>query len=115
MKIRHKVPAHLLARSDPITPEYQAEIDRTMAHAEANWNRAQKRLESAQRRLARAQRRVAKEGKPRANEIAHLEAVVELRRVQMEQTHRLMVATGAPATSRGVKSFRPVPRPGGPL
>lgn len=102
MKIRHKVPTYSRA-SDEITPEYQAEVDATMARAEAAWRRAERRLRKSEARLVKA-----REGKARAHTIAQLEAVVELRRVELEQLHRLMVATGAPATSRGRQSHRHV-------
>ena len=109
-KITHRVPLHACGlKSDPITPEYQAEIDRTMIHAEAAYKRAQKRLRAAERRLARAQHSTALPAKKRRRQIQELEALVELRRLEMEQTHRLMVATGAPSPNRGKHSYRNVP------
>lgn len=101
MKIKHRVPVHLLGKSDPITPEYQAEVDKTVARAEAAHRRAMKRLRSAEKRLTQA-----RESQSKRHHIATLEALVELRRVELEQLHRLMVATGAPSTSRGTKSRR---------
>lgn len=109
MKIKHKVPAHLVMRSDPVTPEYQAEIDRTMAKAETAYRQAQKRLQAAEKRLARARQQVLVRSTSKVKHaLAELEALVELRRIELEQVHRLMVSTGAPSTSRGRKSHRHV-------
>lgn len=107
MKIRHRVPVEQLMRSATLTPEYQAEVDRTMAKAETAWRRAQKRLADAERRLLRAKTKPAA-GKrvQHRRQIAELEALVELRRQELERTHRLMTATGAPSTKRGRKGHR---------
>jgi hypothetical protein len=106
MKIRHRVPVEHLNKSAALTPEYQAEVDRTMAKAESAWRRAQRRLASAQRRLERARTAGPRGPKSHARQIAELEALVELRRTELEEIHRQMTATGAPATSRGRKSHR---------
>lgn len=110
MKIRHRVP--LVATSDPITPEYQDELDRTAAKAEAAYNRALKRLQAAELRLSRAQR---KQAAPRQHkrQIAELEAMVELRRVELQKWHMMMVATPASSMHRGTAGgHRHVPSPG---
>lgn len=100
MKIRHKVP-YREPQSAVLTPEYQAEVDLTMARAEAALRKAQKRFDRAEVRLS-----VARRTKARTRVIAELEALVELRRVELAKVHRLMVATGFPSTSRGTKSHR---------
>ena len=110
MKIKHRVP--LLAKSDPITPEYQDELDRTAAKAEAAYNRALKRLQAAEQRLSRAQR---KQAAPRQHkrQIAELEAMVELRRIELQKWHMMMVATPASSMHRGTAGgHRHVPSPG---
>lgn len=106
MKIRHRIPVDQLTKSAVLTPEYQAEVDRTMAKAEASWRRAQKRLEQAERRLHRAKTARPHGGPAHKRRVAELEALVELRRTELEQLHRQMVTTGAPSTSRGDKSHR---------
>lgn len=106
MKIRHRVPVEYLNRSAELTPEYQAEVDRTMAKAESAWRRAEKRLAAAARRLQQAKAAPSNRKKARAKQIADLELLVELRRTELEDLHRRMTATGAPATSRGRKSHR---------
>lgn len=110
MKIKHRVP--LVAKSDPITSEYQDELDRTAAKAEAAYNRALKRLEAAEARLAKAQE---KKAAPRQHkrQIAELEAMVELRRIELQNLHLLMTASPASSMHRGTAGgHRHVPSPG---
>lgn len=110
MKIRHRVP--LVAKSDPITPDYQDELDRTAAKAEAAYNRALKRLQAAELRLSRAQR---KQAAPRQHkrQIAELEAMVELRRIELQKWHMMMVASPASSMHRGTAGgHRHVPSTG---
>lgn len=111
MKIKHRIPVALLAASDPITPEYQDELDRTAAKAEAAYNRALKRLEAAELRLTRAQRKQAAPRRHR-RQIAELEAMVELRRIELQKWHMLMVATPASSMHRGTAGgHRHIPSP----
>ena len=108
MKLSHHVPNRALEpHSAELTPEYQAEVDRTMAHAEVEYRRAEKRLRAAERRLTRA--RAAESDKKQRKLVAHLEVLVQLRRLEMERTHRMMTTVSAPSTSRGKKSYRNVP------
>lgn len=53
---RHRVPISVFARSEEITPEYQAEIDRAMEKASRQYEKAKKAAESALRRKERADR-----------------------------------------------------------
>lgn len=111
MKIRHKPTRAQLAaafRNDPITPEYQAEIDRTMEKTRVEYERAQRRLDAAERKLRRAHRQ--RNARNRKRQIAELEILVELRRAELEQIHRIMTATraGSAATQRGLRSHRHV-------
>lgn len=111
MKLKHNVPVRLLRVTDEVSPEYQAEVDLTMARAEAAWHRAQRRLAKAETRLQHAvQARSATKVS-----IRELELLVEHRRLELEQLHRLMAASAFPARNRGRKSFRPVPMPRGVL
>lgn len=50
---RHRVPT-LTFRSDPITPDYQDEIDRSISKLELRYKKAQKALEAAEARAERA-------------------------------------------------------------
>jgi hypothetical protein len=112
MKIKHRVPLAMLGKSAEISPEYQAELDRTAAKAEAAYNRALKRLQAAELRLSRAQR---KQAAPRQHkrQIAELEAMVQLRRIELQKWHMLMVATPASSMHRGTAGgHRHVPSPG---
>lgn len=116
MKITHRVPPNYV-RGAEITPEYQAEVDRTMQRAEAEYRRAQAAVAAAERRLARLERRAEKEGRRRQlrQQITTAAALVELRRIELEKYHRMATASPASAEHRGVRSYRNVPQPGVPL
>lgn len=62
-KSRHKVPVSQLWRSDPITPEYQAEVDRSTERLQREYEKALKAKERAERRRERAEKnkRIAEE------------------------------------------------------
>jgi hypothetical protein len=116
MKIRHKVPSAPLT-SDPISAEYQREVDRATQRSERAYRAAQSRLDAAIARAARAEA-VAKRKSAKAKEIRAwqtAEALVELRRIEMEKYERIMRATAAPSSNRGRESFRPVPTSNGGL
>lgn len=117
MKIKHNAPPIGL-RSDPITPEYQAEVDRSTHKAMAAFERAQRRLRAAEQRLERAraaQDRAADKRAARTSkrELAVALELVELRREELRRIESLMKAAPASAEHRGVRGFRPVPVPGG--
>jgi len=52
-KSRHRVPA-LDYKCDPISPEYQSEVDRSVSKLEARYRKAQKALQVAESRAERA-------------------------------------------------------------
>lgn len=114
MKIRHNVPACAL-RTDPVTPEYQAEVDRATTKLMRDYERAQRRLEAAEQRLQRAES-AATRRKKSARVLAHETRVaaelVELRREELQHIEALMKSVPASAEHRGTRSFRPVPQPG---
>lgn len=105
MKIQHKATG-----GDPpsavVSDEYEAEVQRSTQRNERLYIQAQKRLEQAEARLAKA--RSATKSKNRKKQIADLEALVELRRNELEEYRRMMVAVAASAEHRGTRSFRPV-------
>lgn len=116
MKIKHKIPL-CAYRSDPITPEYQAEVDRSTNKAMLEYERARRRLEAAERRLRKAEEasRVAgarKKVKATARELAVAAELVELRREELHRLEALMKNVPASAEHRGKRSYRPVPQPG---
>lgn len=111
MKIRHRVPTHAY-RSDPVSPEYQAEVDRHTDKAMAAWRRAQGRLAAAEKRLARVRKSVSP-SRARVHEVAVAAELVEARREELQRIERLMKAVPAAAQHRGTQSYRPVPQPGG--
>lgn len=108
MKISHRVPVRELT-SDPITAEYQAEVDRSTAKLEREYARAEKRLDAAIRRAERADRALAVR-KVKARSAAEAWAVVEARRDELAALGRLMRANpGASAQHRPGSGVRPVP------
>lgn len=54
---RHRVPI-LEMRSDPITPEYQAEIDQSVARLERRYRKAEAALQAAERRAEHRRRHI---------------------------------------------------------
>ncbi len=117
MRIKHKVPTSAF-RSDPITPAYQAEVDRSTNKLMLDYERAQRRLRAAEERLERAEARTStaaakkKRATDRAQEIRVATELVELRREELQQIEALMKSAPASAQHRGTKSFRPIPAPG---
>lgn len=106
MKIRHNPNASWAPPSAVVSESYEDEVLRSTEKAERLYRQAQKRLADAEGRLARAQRKAS--AKNRKRHLAELEAIVELRRVELEKYRRLMVSTAASAAHRGRDSFRPV-------
>lgn len=108
MKIAHRNPTASWFRvpeSADVDPTYEAEVQRSTQHGEREYRRRQGRLARAEARLTAARA----EARPRQKHLATLVALVELRRAELEEYRRMMVATAASAAHRGVKSFRPVP------
>lgn len=117
MKLKHKVPSFAV-RSATVTPEYQAEVDRSTNKAMAAYERAQRRLNAAKRRLEKAQQRSAERLNVTRRRAADRELkvaaeLVELRREELQRLESLMRSAPASAEHRGVHAFRPVPQPGG--
>lgn len=109
MKIQHRPYTGPLA-SDPITPEYQAEVDRDTARAEAHYRRAQQRLHRAEERLSKV--RSQKATGQHKRQVAELEAIVELRRQELLNLHKLLTASPASSLHRGRNGgHRHVPSP----
>lgn len=110
MKIKHRVPV-AKPKSDPISEDYQAEVDRATAKLEKQYEAAQRRLEAAIRKAEAAQGRAKGKGKSKSE--IELWALVELRRKELAQIAALMHPSGAGVKHRGRASFTPVPRDGG--
>jgi uncharacterized protein (DUF2132 family) len=111
MKITHRNPAanwFAIPQSAVIDPDYEAEVQWATERGEREYRRRAERLQRAKDRLTKATR-----ARTSAKRLAVLEAAVELRRQELEAYRRLMVASAASAEHRGVKSYRPVPNPGG--
>jgi hypothetical protein len=114
VKIRHHVPVEQVMRPDPVSPEYQAEVDRSTAKAEREYRRAQRELARVERRLEQERSRGRGRPGPRKRRyIAELEAEVELRRTRLLELHRMMLASPQSAQHRGTRDpHRHVPTPG---
>lgn len=113
MKRRHNanLPPWYAPKPVVLTVEYEREVQRSTEKLERQYVRAQKRAEQAERRLERA--RNDPRTRSKKHQIAQLVAEVELRRLELEEYHRMMVSSPASATHRGRKSFRPVPNRNG--
>jgi hypothetical protein len=111
MKIRHRVPVDRLRLTDPVTPEYQAEVDQHTARLERDYRQAQQRLADAENRARRIERRTVSRVKQKAHEraTANAWAVVELHRIELEKYERMMLAVPASAQHRSREAHRPIP------
>ena len=117
MKISHKVPRAAFKSSESVSPEYQAEVDRTTEKAMVAFERAQRRLEAAENRLVKAREAAAmskdrKKDKHLARQVAEIAELVELRREELRQLAAVMRSVPASSQHRGRGHFRPVPQPG---
>jgi hypothetical protein len=106
MKIRHNPNPGWVRPSAQLSQSYENEVRRSTEKLERQHAAAMRRLEQAENRLARARRKPG--AKSRARQLMEMEAVVELRRAELERYRRLMVAVPASAEHRGTKSFRPI-------
>ena len=97
MKRQHKINHGWQRPSDPITPEYQRQIDRSISKAETKWRQAQKAVQRAQKAAERAELRAARKPGPEtiaAREEARrlvIQRLAELREVEelmRTPTHR---------------------------
>lgn len=117
MKIRHHV-RNASLKSDPVSPEYQAEVDRSTNKAQVAWERAKRKLLAAERRLALADAKVvarAALGKPTNDSLARecriAAELVELRREELQFIENLMQSIpGGGSQHRGRGTHRPVPQ-----
>ncbi|HET6868924.1 MAG TPA: hypothetical protein VFH80_23635 [Solirubrobacteraceae bacterium] len=100
MKIRHRIPPEAHFVSDPVTPEYQAEVDATVARAEKRERDARRRLDAAQRKLAKIEQRHGAKSKVRAVLVAR--ELVEIRRQELLAIQRAMQAAPAASSNRGL-------------
>jgi len=64
VKRQHKINHGWQRPSDPITAEYQHQIDRTTDKAETKWRRAQKAVQRAEKAAARAELRATRKPGP---------------------------------------------------
>lgn len=90
MRIAHRSPAanwFAVPVSDAVDPEYEAEVQQTTQRAEREYRKAQERLRKAEERLAEALRK--QQAQKRVTELREL---VKLRRAEMEDYRKLMVA-----------------------
>lgn len=116
MKIRHKIPTAAF-KPDPVSPEYQAEVDRSTSKAQVAYDRADRKLAAAQRRLEQADEIVlaaaARGRKPSRDQVCEVRIateLVELRREELLVLERLMKSSGVGGNqNRGRGGHRPVP------
>jgi len=115
MKLKHHVPIRLL-KAEPVSPAYQAEVDRSTERAAAKYEAAARRLARAEFRLQQARDKAAcasRQGRGKAQRtIAVALELVEIRRAELQAIEALMKAVPASAAHRGRDSYRPIPQPG---
>lgn len=112
MKSRHRVPTmQTPPHGQEVTPEYQAEVDRTTESAQRRYRIAEQRLAAAERKAEQLQGQKVKAAQQRQHkrDLATAMALVELRRGELEELARMMQTAPATAGHRGRKSYRPVP------
>jgi hypothetical protein len=106
MKIRHNAHGAWRRPSAEVDDAYEAQVQRSTDKAERQYAAAQRGLDRAEERLAKVVS--SKKTANRKRQLAELEALVELRRNELEQYRRMMTSVAASAEHRGRDSFRPV-------
>ncbi len=114
MRITHRVRLPREPKPVEITPEYQAEVDRSTEKLERRYRLAQRAVEAARSRKERAESIVG-HAKLRRKSITEAEAVLEARLAELADLERMMQASPASAQHRGTKSFTKLPRGRGTL
>lgn len=108
MKIVHRIPVGRLSLTDPVTPEYQAEVDATMARAAKRERDAQRRLDAAVRKLVAVERRHGTRARVHAVLVAR--EIVEIRRQELLMLQRAMQSSPAASDHRSRETKRPIPQ-----
>lgn len=106
---RHRIPIEHLRLTDPVTPEYQAQVDRSTTRLEREFAAATRRVAKAEDQVRRALAATGQSRKSRQRDIARAQAAVELRRAELAKYESLMMASDFAARHRGRDSYRPVP------
>lgn len=109
MRIQHRVRPPRDPKPVEITPEYQAEVDRSTDKLERRYQLAAKAVEKARFRRERAALIVG-HAKLRRKRLAEAEAVLEARIAELAELERMMTSSPASARHRGTKSYTKVPR-----
>lgn len=120
MKIHHRVPVDKISynMTGKLDPDYEAEVERSTAKLEKEWERAQKRVESAKIAAEKARVRAAYVEQQRAEKLERQEAerqyklALELlaeREEELRELEVMMTSSPAGSQNRGKKSYRPVP------
>ena len=116
MRITHRVPAVALTNNmtGRLDPDYEREVERQTAQRVTRFEAAERALEAATKRAQKAERKAAEASTTKAKRLTARELtaaweLVEHRRNELDNLHRLMTATPAGSANRGTKSFRQVP------
>jgi hypothetical protein len=101
MKRQHKINHGWQRPSDPITPEYQHQIDRATNKAETKWRQAQKAVQRAEKAAARAELRATRKPSPETIADRDRARMLVLRRLdELRQIEELMrTPTHAPTAA----------------
>lgn len=123
MKMQHRVPSNISYNmTGKLDPEYEAEVEKSTRKLEAEWAKAQKKLEgakiSAENARLRAERLEAVRESNRETKKEREEAeksyrlalkVLAEREEELRELEIMMTTTPAGSQNRGAKSFRSVP------
>ena len=123
MKMQHRAPSNISNNmTGKLDPEYEAEVEKSTRKLEAEWARAQKKLEnariSAENARLRAERLEAVRESNRENKKEREEAeksyrlaleVLAERQEELRELEIMMTTTPAGSQNRGTKSFKSVP------
>lgn len=98
-------PPWYIPRQVEIPESYERAVQRDTEKLMREYARAQKRVAQAEARLGQVK---AQKGAKR-HLLAELQALVDLRRAELEEYRRQMESAPAGAAHRGTRSYRPVP------
>jgi hypothetical protein len=104
MRIEHRVPVadwFAVPVSAEVSPEYEAEVQRSTQRAEHEYRRAEIRLARAEERLAVALRQQARS--VTRKRIAHLRELVDQRRAEFDEIAKLMVTAPVVLPDRQIR------------
>jgi hypothetical protein len=116
MKMTHRVPVDLISynMTGKLDPDYERQVERSTSKLEAQYAKAQRRVEAMEKRVLHVQMQSetlkAKKSRDKAKkEYKTLILELEARRLELLELEKMMTYTPAGSQNRGTKSFKPAP------